>query len=546
MTKEAKSPPNIILVLADDMGFSDIGCYGSEIRTPNVDRLGEGGLRFTSMYNVGRCVPSRASLLTGLNPHQAGLGHMVNDLGAPGYRGYLNDRCVTVAEVLRAHGYSTFMSGKWHVGGLYNLLDATSWRPGDPKHPIPTQRGFDRFFGIVSGGGNYYNPRTLMRDSSLVKVDRPDFYLTDAISDNAVRMIEESRKQEKPFFLHVAYTAPHWPLHAPEEDIARYEGRYRRGWDYLRTARHEQLKGLGILDSRWDISPRDEDSHPWDEETRPEWEDLRMAVYAAQIDTMDQGIGRIVAKVRDLGLVENTLVMFLSDNGGCAEFLAEESDPAEPFRYKTPTLDGRPMIIGNIPGLRPGPANTFMSYDLPWANTSNSPFRRFKRWVHEGGISTPFIMHWPERIEAPAIVHQPAQIIDIMATCLDAAGARYPKEFNNHAIAPLEGESLMRVVEGARWSRERPMLWEHEGNRAVRVGQWKLVSEYQGGWELYDMEMDRTELNDLAGKNRPKVNELAALYDEWAERCDVLPWPVGPREPQPTVRDKRRAHLGGV
>ena len=532
MNPEQASRPNIILVLADDMGFSDIGCYGSEIHTPNLDRLAFDGLRFSQMYNVARCCPSRAALLTGLNPHQAGVGHMANNLGVPEYQGFLNESCVTVAEVLRSHGYTTLLSGKWHVGGSYNWADPDSWNPGDATHPVPTQRGFDQFFGIGSGGGSYFDPIILLRGDRIIEPDSPDFYLTDAITDNAVRMIDESVPLAKPFFMFAAYTAPHWPLHALEEDIAKYEGRYRNGWDSLRTDRHEELKGLGLLDSKWPISPRHDDVRPWEEASRRDWEDLRMATYAAQIDRMDQGIGKILAKVRELGQEENTLVMFLSDNGGCAEFLAEESNRPEPSTYGGTTPGGRPIVVGNMPGLRPGPAETFMSYDLPWANASNSPFRLFKRWVHEGGISTPFIIHWPARLGRPGIVGEPTQIIDIFATCIDAAGASYPTEHNGHPITPLEGESLMPAIDGRRWERGQPMFWEHEGNRAVRAGRWKLVSEVGRGWELYDMAEDRTELHDLSERNRPKLQELVALYEEWAERCRVLPFPVRPSQTQ--------------
>ena len=264
MTSEGTTRPNIILILADDMGFSDIGCYGSEIRTPNIDKLASDGIRFTQMYNSARCCPTRASLLTGLNPHQAGVGHMVNDLGRPEYQGFLNQECVTIAEVLRNHGYSTYMSGKWHVGGTYDLLDPSSWHPGAPTHPIPTQRGFDRFFGIVAGAGNYFDPKPLLHDDKVVTQEDPNMYFSDAVADNAVKMLNEHEaSDDKPFFLHVTFTAPHWPLHAPEEDIARYEGKYRTGWDALRTNRHEEMKGLGILDPKWEISPRHEDVSRW-------------------------------------------------------------------------------------------------------------------------------------------------------------------------------------------------------------------------------------------------------------------------------------------
>ena len=251
-----------------------------------------------------------------------------------------------------------------------------------------------------------------------------------------------------------------------------------------------------------------------------------MAVYAAQVDRMDQGVGKIVGRLRELEIEENTLVLFLSDNGGCAEFLAEDTNRKEPFRYDVPTRAGRPMRIGNTPKIQPGPADTFASYDLPWANASNSPFRLYKHWVHEGGIATPLIVHWPAAVKSSDIVHQPCHVIDIMATCLQVAGVDYPEEFGGQRITPLEGESLVPLIQGREWQRERPIFWEHEGNRAVRDGSWKLVRKYPGNWELYDMEKDRTELNDLAEKEKGRVDEMVRMYGEWAERCGVLEWPI--------------------
>ena len=525
MTTDDRSP-NIIIILADDMGYSDLGCFGSEIATPNLDALASSGLRFSQMYNSARCCPSRAALLTGVHPHQAGVGHMVSDLGRPEYQGYLRDNVVTIAEALKSAGYRTLMSGKWHVGGDYNVTAREDWNPGGPGFPVPTQRGFDRYFGILSGGGSYFFPKTLAEQDTLLEPDLEGFYLTDAISDNAVDMIEDATAGEDPFFMYVAYTAPHWPLHALEEDIARYEGKYRNGWDHLRTGRHEQLKGMGILDEKWDISPRDADSPPWDEAADHDWEDIRMAVYSAQIDRLDQGVGKIVSALRRAGADSNTIVMFLSDNGGCAEFLAEESSQPQPHRYMGPNPDGTPLVLGNIRELRPGGAQTFMSYDLPWANASNTPFRRFKRWTHEGGISTPFILSWPDRIREPGIVHSPTHLIDIMPTCLQAAGASQPTEREGQQTLPLEGESFLSAIDRGEWSREQPIFWEHEGSRAIRQGQWKLVSAIGGPWELYDMETDRTELNDLYQRNRNKAHELEGLYEEWADRCGVLPWSV--------------------
>jgi len=523
---EKAGRPNIVLILADDMGFSDIGCYGSQIATPNLDRLAREGIRFTQMYNCARCCPTRASLLTGVYPHQAGIGHMVANRGTPAYQGYLRDDRPTLAEMLSAGGYQTFMSGKWHVGGGYQANKPGTWRPGAPDHPIPTQRGFQAYYGMLGGAGSYFHPPYMLRDAELITPEPEGYYITDAITDNAVAMIRRATKKPDPFFLYVAYTAPHWPLHARPEDIAKYEGKYRDGWDAHRTARHEQLKAMGIIDAKWAISPRDEAAPPWEQldAERRDWEDLRMAVYAAQIDRMDQGIGRILRALRQAGQEDNTMVIFLSDNGGCAEFLAEDTGKPEPFRYNIPTPDGRAVRIGNLPGLRPGPDDTFMSYDLPWANTSNSPFRRFKRWVHEGGISTPMIVHWPGRVAGGALCHSPAHVMDITVTCLDAAGIPPLAELNGKATIPLEGESFLTALSGRNWSREAPIFWEHEGNRAVRAGNWKLVAERSGPWELYEMNEDRTELNDLVEVNPGKAKELEALYEAWARRCGVVDW----------------------
>jgi len=538
--EHAPQPPNVVVILVDDMGYSDIGCYGSEIQTPNLNELARNGVRATQMYNCARCCPTRASLLTGLYPHQAGVGHMVQNRGTRAYQGYLRNDCVTMAEALRAGGYRTLMSGKWHVGGPYDALRPDTWEPGAPGHPTPLTRGFDRFYGTLEGGGSFFHPYTVMQGSADAaprfvggeygQVEETDFYYTDAISDNAITMIDAAVRDEQPFFLYLSYTAPHWPLHALPEDIAKYEGRYRHGgWDALRTARHEELKGLGILDARWEISPRDEAAQPWGEVGDPDWDDLRMAVYAAQIDRMDQGVGQVINKLRALDQLDNTLILFLSDNGGCAEFLAEDGHCQ---RYAYHTADGTPIRVGNLPGVRPGGPDTFMSYDLPWANASNSPFRLYKHWVHEGGIATPLIVHWPAGLDATVpdggrIVHAPCHVIDVMATCLDATGVDYPDEYNGHTIQPLEGESLLPLLRGQRWNREQPIFWEHEGNRAVRMDEWKLVSKHPGGWELYNMQDDRTELHDLVDKNRDRVQAMASQYDEWAERCEVRPWPLG-------------------
>ncbi len=514
---------NIILILADDMGYSDIGCYGSEIATPNLDRLAASGARFSQMYSFARCCPSRAALLTGLHPQQAGVGHMVANRGSRAYQGYLRDDAVTIAEVLKGAGYQTLMSGKWHVGGELLGLDSADWQPGSPSYPSPLTRGFDRFYGTLVGAGSFFYPRALTEDGEFLSEYPDDFYYTDAISDKAVDMINDAHDDGAPFFLHVAYTAPHWPLHARPEDIAKYETKYRIGWDNLRQQRHEELNSLGLLDPVWRISPRDADSHPWAATAQPDWEDLRMAAYAAMIDRMDQGIGRIVSRLEALGILDETMIVFLSDNGGCAEFLAEDGHVN---RTIADLPDGRPVRVGNRVDLAPGPADTYMSYDLPWANASNSPFRLYKHWVHEGGISSPCVLHYPALINEPIIIHSPIQFIDIMPTFAELAAARYPSEFNGRAIQAAEGESFLPALTDASWRRQNPLYWEHEGNRAVRIGDWKLASKHPGDWELYNMIDDRTELNDLSASEGERVQTMSRLYDSWAQRCEVLPWPL--------------------
>ena len=355
--------------------------------------------------------------------------------GWEGYRGDLNHRCVTIAEALGATGYRTYMSGKWHI--------SRHIQPEGPKHSWPRQRGFDRYFGILSGGANYWKPHSLTRGDDWVPPDElPDeFFLTDAISDEASGFIRDhhAKSPDDPFFSYVAYTSPHWPLHAHEEDIARYEGRFSAGWDALREERLLRMREMGILENCWELSDRDASQPPWSEAQHKEWNLRRMEVYAAQIDRMDQGIGRIISTLEATGQLENTLILFLADNGGCAE---ELGGPNTRIRRDWPvspplTRDGRPVSTGNDPTIMPGPETTYQSYGVPWANLSNTPFREYKHWVHEGGISTPFIAHWPERItSAGEFRHQPGQLTDVMATCLDIAGAAYPKENDAHPVYP--------------------------------------------------------------------------------------------------------------
>lgn len=522
--------PNIVVILADDMGYSDIGAYGSEINTPALDTLAHEGVRFTQMYNAARCCPTRASLLTGVYPHQAGVGHMIQDHGVgTAYQGYLSRNTVTIGEVLRDAGYKTAYAGKWHASPGIPVVGQPVAPPGTLRNPWPLSRGFERFYGTLAGACNYFNPHALFEQHNRVEAVGEDYYYTDAIGDHAGRMIDEAAADRRPLFLHVCFTAPHWPLHAKPDDIEAYRGQYRKGWDYVRTGRHEELRSRGLVDRRWEISPRDPDSREFGADPRPrqEWEATRMSVYAAQIHAMDRAIGRIIAALERNGMDENTVVMFLSDNGGCAEFLNEDGSENEwPGHYARTARPGEVCRVGNLEGVEPGGATTFMSYDLPWANVSNTPFRRYKHWVHEGGIATPFIVRWPGKSRAGNIDHNAWHVMDIMATCLELAGASYPSRRGDHDIVPLEGESFADAIVSESGGRDRPLFWEHEGNCAVRHGRWKLVKEHGSDWELYDMVADRTELHDLSRRNPEVRTRLADMYRGWAERCGVLEWPL--------------------
>jgi arylsulfatase len=536
--------PNIIVVLADDMGWSDIGCMGGEIQTPHLDGLAGQGLRFTQFYNTARCCPTRASLLTGLYPHRAGIGHMVDDRGQDGYRGELNTRCLTIAEALRPAGYRNYAVGKWHV--------TKSTSPQTPKRNWPLQRGFDRYYGTLTGAGSFFDPATLMRDNTAISAMadpeyRPEtYYYTDAISDHATRFIREHQQATptQPFFLYVAYTAAHWPLHALPKDIERQRGKYDAGYLPVIAARLAKQKALGLTDPAWSAVPAVGD---WDEVKAKRWETACMEVYAAQVESMDRGIGRIVAELKATGQLDNTLILYLQDNGACAEDVGRNptktspavkpaqptfpplaaTDLLPPASRPQQTRDGFPILMGKQ--VLPGTADTFMAYGEAWAHVSNTPFREYKHWVHEGGISTPLIAHWPKGIPAARrgqLDAQPGHLVDVMATCVAVAGANYPTERNSEAIHPLAGVSLLPAFEGKSLARSVPLFWEHEGNRAVRDGQWKLVAKgAAGAWELYDIIADRTETKDLAASQPERVRTMAEQWEKWALANDVLPFP---------------------
>jgi arylsulfatase A-like enzyme len=543
----APAPPNIVIVLADDMGFSDLGCYGGEIATPQLDALAAGGLRFTQFYNTARCCPTRASLLTGLYPHQAGIGHMVEDRGLPAYRGDLNEQCRTIAQMLQPAGYRNYAVGKWHV--------SRNVKQDGPNHNWPLQRGFDRFYGMVSGGGSFFDPFTLCRDNTRISAYAdPDYqpktyYFTDAISDHAVQFVNDHQKnhRQQPFLMYVAYTAAHWPMHALPEDMAKYRGRYDVGYEPIRKARFEKSAKLGLIDAGQGLSPA---GLKWEEVENKAREAACMEVYAAMVDRMDQGIGRIVAAMKANGQLENTLFLYLQDNGGCAEPMgrgvvkgrvdgpraASPTLPPMPATAMSPSLvpsqtrDGYPVRQG--PNVFPGPADTYVGYGEGWANVSNTPFREYKHWVHEGGISTPLIAHWPRGIAARGeIRHQPGHLIDIAATCVELAQAKYP-----HNATPLEGQSLRPAFENKNPARHA-LFWEHEGNKALRQGDWKLVAKHNQAWELYNVAKDRVEMKNCAGEEAQRVRAMSAEWEAIAKRQGVAEWPVK-SDAKPTPKEK--------
>ena len=461
--------PNIVLIMVDDLGFSDLGCYGGEIRTPNLDRLASAGLRFTQFYNTAKCETTRYALLTGLyHPEAQGLKN-----------------CMTLAQAMKRAGYFTIMTGKWHIASN------------------PTDKGFDRYFGHLSGATNFFTgDNTFRLNGEKFDVPQEGFYTTDANTDYAMKFLDEAGKIDKPFFLYIAHNAPHYPLQARKADVEKYIGKYMMGWDEMRKQRHARQIEMGLLPARWPLTLRPNDVKDWDtlSDDEKKHEDLKMATFAAMVDVVDQNIGRLMAKVEAMGQKENTLFMFLSDNGAC------------PFDR---TRNG---------DLMPWDPESYWCYHPAWAGACNTPFRWYKQNQHEGGISTPLIVNWPAglKTKAGATTDQPGHLIDIMATLLDVAGSDYPAKLDGEELTPLRGKSLVPVFEGKQRQGHEKIFCQFSNNRAVRAGQWKLVSARGGPWELYDMEADRTELNDLASKHPKRVAELSAAWDDWAKETGAV------------------------
>lgn len=510
---QKQGKPNIVLILVDDMGFSDLGAYGSEISTPNLNKMAAGGERFTQFYNTSRCCPTRAAIQCGVYNHQAGVGFMNGNLGTPAYQGYLNNNVITIAEGLKTQGYTTLMSGKWHVGNK-----PEQW---------PVARGYDKSFALVGGTSNYFYPHPfklretdffVLNDKKLetytTEKKPEDYYLTDDITDHALKFLDETKGDKKPFFLFTAYNAPHFPVQARKEDIEKYKGKYMQGWDVVRTERYKRLLDLGIIKPEWALSPRDSLVPNWNQlrQTEKEAWDLKMAVFAAMVECVDYNVGRLIAKLEELGVDKNTYVFFLSDNGASHEY-------AFPLWKQTPEVSNyvKPLTADN--------PESFVTYEYNWANVSNTPFRAFKHWEHEGGISTGFIAYAPGHIQPNQFVHTPAHVIDLQPTFFDLAGVSYPKTFKGNTLIPQEGISFKPALQNKLWAGHDVLYWEHEGNRAVRKGDWKIVSFYPiNKWELYNMKEDRTELHNLAASNPEKLKELESLYWAWAARAGVVDW----------------------
>ncbi len=501
---KSSKKPNIILILVDDLGYSDLGCYGSEINTPNLDKMAANGLRYTNFYNTARCCPTRASLLTGLYAHQTGLGWMTSqDQGFDGYRGQLNNNCVTIAEVLKTSGYSTFALGKWHVS-----LDADC-EENSPQNNWPLQRGFDKFFGFLKGASDYFNPDYLYSGNKHIRPTK-NMYLTDAISDTASKFIDAHFEINKnPFFMYLAYNAPHFPLHAKPEDIAKYEKKYLAGWDVIRKGRFEKMKKIGLISKDEILSPKHANVEDWNTLSPEKQKEMakRMAIYAAQIDCIDEGIGKIIETLKRKGKLENTIIMFVSDNGGCAEPVSKASKEFADL----------------------GTTKSYESYGHQWANVSNTPFRIYKRDTHEGGIATPMIVHWPNGIkEKGKFRNQLGHVIDFLPTVLELTNAVYPTKNKGNEVFPYQGGSLIPTFTNNK-QKSRTLYFEHIANRGLIENDWKIVctgtreKPFITPWELFNLKNDRVEMNNLAEKYPEKLEQLSKKWDEWANKNNVLP-----------------------
>lgn len=535
--KPAKRP-NIIVIMADDMGFSDLGCYGGEIHTPNIDYLASNGIRFTQFYNTSRCCPTRASLLTGLYSHQAGIGKMTDAEDEPGYQGHLGNNTVTLAEVLKTAGYQTAMTGKWHVSNTNvqkNPQEQLAWLNhqkdfGDfaPLDQYPTSRGFDRYFGNIWGVVDFFDPFSLVSGTKPIKEVPKNYYHTDAISDTTVAYIKTLGQSQSsaPFFIYVAETAPHWPLMALPADIARYKDTYQSGWDAIRQSRYQKMIKMGLINpARTPLSKRWQSDQRWETNPDKAWDAQAMAVHAAMIDRMDQGIGRMLQALRETGQLENTLILFLSDNGASPENCAAYGPG---FDRPSQTRDGRSIAYDLTKQVMPGPQTTYASIGQRWANVSNTPYTYWKAESYEGGIHTPLVAFWPNGITAKkgSYSAQVGHVMDLMNTIVELTGATYPTTYHGRSITPSSGISLAAAFRGKAIAGHQTLFNEHFGARYVRSSNWKLVSASRDTtWHLFNLITDGTETQDIAAQHPDKVQQLVGEWHQWANTHQVYPKP---------------------
>lgn len=528
------SRPNILIILADDMGFSDLGCYGGEIHTPNLDKLAEEGLRFTHFYNTSRSCPTRASLLTGLYQHQAGIGRMTFDDHQPGYRGTLTHNGVTIAEVLKENGYQTAWVGKWHIAETPLRPDQRQWLAHQvvhdeftPKENYPINRGFQDCYGTIYGVVDYFDPFSLISGDKPVNTIPKDYYSTIALADTAIAYINKYAKTDKPFFMYLAFHCPHWPLHALPEDIEKYKDTYKDGWQAIREARYQRMKEMKLFGDADDFLSPQQFTDSWDKNPTKEWDARAMAVHAAMVDRMDQEIGRMIEALQQNGQLDNTLILFMSDNGcsneDCQNYSEGENDrPAE-------TRDGRKIVYPRMKEVMPGPETCYASVGARWANAANTPFRFWKAKSYEGGICTPMIAHWPKGIKLPkgSITTEMGHVMDIMATCLDISGTDYPMEYNGHKIIPSTGLSLDPIFKFGSREGHKELCFEHFNEKAlIDASGWKIVwPANKKNWELYNLNEDRSEIYNLADQYPDKVQEMVGRYEKWEKEYMVVPRP---------------------
>ena len=529
------SRPNVIVILADDMGYSDLGCFGGEVHTPNLDALASEGVRFTNFYNNARCCPSRASILTGLYAHQAGVGAMTQKTDRPGYLGHLKPTAPTIAEVLAASGYRTAMFGKWHVSNTIEgpdhmraLSRQTFPKLFSPIEQYPTRRGFQTFYGTLWGVVDYFNPFSLVDGEAPVNELSQGFYITDALNDRAAEYIRANAGAQQPFFVYIAHNAPHWPLHARAEDVEKYRAQYTEGWDAVRDARYRRMIDMGLIDAKTSGLSSPVGREKWDKLSAAEkrFQAGLFQAHAAMIDRMDQGLGRVFQALKDARLWENTLIIFLSDNGASPERYV---DPG--FDRATIARDGKPIEYGYGDMTKlPGDEHTWFYIGADWAHVANTPYRKAKASQYNGGERTPTIVHWPAGLKVPsgAFVRARGHVIDLMPTVLDVAGAKMPEMFAGQTPHALQGRSLRPLFDGASDRPDYPALFgEHEGGRSVIApDNWKLIRDRgESEWHLYDLNTDQTEMHDRITEQPERARAMEAMWNEWAKENDVLPKP---------------------